>query len=115
MTATPRAPPTWMDTPLVADPTPVSPRGSEPITDPVADGMTSAAPTPITIMPGRMLMYVQVTVAWEICQNPAAIISSPAATVSLVPARRTATEDSGAITTIAAAIGSTRTPAWSAE
>jgi hypothetical protein len=42
-----------MDTPLVADPTPVSPRGSEPMTEAVADGMTMAAPTPVMIMPGR--------------------------------------------------------------
>ncbi len=39
--------------PLVADPTPVCPPGSEPMADSVADGMVSPAPTLSTIMPGR--------------------------------------------------------------
>jgi hypothetical protein len=39
----------------------------------------------------------------------------PAAVVSLVPARRTTTDDTGAVTAIAAAITSIRTPACRAE
>ena len=41
----------------------------------------------------------------EICQSPAAMLSRPAATVSLVPAARTKTTDSGAITAIMPAAG----------
>ena len=72
MTATPRAPPTWMNTPLVAEPTPVCSRGSEPMTDPDTAGMTRPAPMPVRIMPGRMLVNVQPTVAPETCHSPAA-------------------------------------------
>ena len=70
---------------------------------------------PVRIVPGRMPVKVQVTEAWETCHSPAAISSRPAAVVSLVPARRTTADDSGAITAIAAAIGSIRTPACRAE
>ena len=45
--------PTCSSAPLVAEPTPVCSRGSEPITDAVAHGMTRPAPTPSRIMPGH--------------------------------------------------------------
>jgi len=56
ITATPSAPPVWRKVPLAADPTPVSPFGSEPMTDSVAAGIASPAPAPSSMMPGRMLV-----------------------------------------------------------
>ena len=53
--------------------------------------------------------------AVDSCHRPPATISSPAATVSLVPTARTPMVDSGATTAMAPAAGSTRTPACSAE
>jgi hypothetical protein len=53
--------------------------------------------------------------AVDSCHRPPATASSPAATVSLVPASRTRRVDSGATTAMAPAAGSTRTPACNAE
>ena len=98
---------------MVAEPTPVCPLGSEPMTDSVADGMVSPAPTPSRIRPGRMPVKVVVAEAVDSCHRPPATISSPAATVILVPAARTSSVDSGAMTAMAPAAGSTRIPASS--
>ena len=53
ITATPSAPPTWIATPFVAEPTPASPGGTDPITASVAVGISSPAPRPIRTIPGR--------------------------------------------------------------
>jgi hypothetical protein len=44
-----------MKVPLVAEPTPVSPRGTEFMTEADTDGITSAAPTPTMIMAGSIV------------------------------------------------------------
>jgi hypothetical protein len=54
-TATPSAPPSWMKVPLVAEPTPVLPRGTEFMTEADTDGITSAAPTPTMTMAGSIV------------------------------------------------------------
>ena len=54
ITATPSAPPTCMKVPLVAEPTPVSPGGSDPMTKAVVQGMVSPAPTPSMIIPATL-------------------------------------------------------------
>src|SRR6516165_1396849 len=103
ITATPRAPPTCMNALLVADPTPVSPLGSDPMTDSVAAGITNPTPTPAMMTPNTISAYPELAVTPEICQNAAATISSPAATVYLIPIFRMTSADSGAASAIAPA------------
>ena len=54
ITATPSAPPTCMNVPLVAEPTPVSPRGTDPMTEAVVHGMASPAPMPSMTIPATL-------------------------------------------------------------
>ena len=91
------------------------PLGREPMTDSVAEGMVSPAPTPSRMRPGRMPVKVVVAEVIDSCHKPPAMTASPDATVSLVPAARTRMVDRGATTAMAPAAGSTRIAACSGE
>ncbi|MGA2805842.1 MAG: hypothetical protein ABSF89_15885 [Acidimicrobiales bacterium] len=54
----------------MAEPTPVSPRGTEFMTEADTDGITSAAPTPTMIMAGSIVRKLQSTDAHDIVSNP---------------------------------------------
>ena len=113
ITATPSAPPTWIETPFVAEPTPASPRrnraddrigrgrhhepGAESEQDQPGDDLGDRwSPGPETK---------------EMQSKPPLIESRPPVATSLLPNRRTASADSGAVTATTAATGRMRIPA----
>jgi hypothetical protein len=113
-TATPSAPPTCSDVSLVADPTPASSLGTDPMTESVEGAMARPTPHPMIRKNGRHQRKPSPIVVWDRNPRPSAIRSSPGTTTDLVPILWASTAEKGAVTSSTSATGATASPAWKA-